>query len=245
MRHWLRSYGLLLRWAALRSRAYLVINLVVQTCLAGGIVIGFAYFVPHVSSATALYFTTGAPVIGLITVGMVIAPQELASAKLEGYFDFHRSLPVPRSSLIASDATIALVTAVPGVVASLLLAMVRFNLTLHVSSLAIPAFLLAALTCIGVGYGIGYGLRPEAARMISQVVVFVALMFSPILFPASRLPDWLARLHAVLPFRYMADGIRETLENHPSGISALPFAVLAVWCVLGFVVAFRMLSKRL
>jgi ABC-2 type transport system permease protein len=245
MRHWLRSYGLLLRWAALRSRSYLVINLVVQTCLAGGIVIGFAYFVPHVSSTTALYFTTGAPVLGLITVGMVIAPQELASAKLEGYFDFHRSLPVPRSSLIASDATIALVTALPGVAASLALATVRFNLTLHVSPLAIPAFLLTGLACIGVGYGIGYGLRPDAARMISQIIVFVSLMFSPILFPASRLPGWLVRLHAVLPFRYMADSIRETLENRPAGISPLPFAVLAAWCAFGFVVSFRMLSRRL
>jgi ABC-2 type transport system permease protein len=245
MRHWLRSYRLLMRWAAFRSRSYLVINLVVQTCLAGGIVIGFTYFVPHVNSTTALYFATGAPVIGLITIGMVIAPQELASAKLEGYFDFHRSLPVPRSSIIASDATVALVTALPGVVASLALASVRFHLTLRVSPLAIPAFLLTALTCVGVGYGIGYGLRPEAARLISQVVVFASLMFSPILFPASRLPDWLSRLHSVLPFRYMADSIRQTLENRPSATSALPFAVLAVWCVFGFIVSFRMLSRRL
>jgi ABC-2 type transport system permease protein len=245
VRHWLRSYGLLLRWAALRGRAYLVINLVVQTCLAAGIVIGFAYFEPSVSETTALYFSTGAPVLGLITVGMVFGPQELASAKQEGYFDFHRSLPVPRSSLIASDATIALATGLPGVAASLVLAIARFNLTLHVSLLVIPAFLLTALTCVGMGYAIGYGLKPEAARMISQIVVFVALMFSPILFPASRLPDWVARLHALLPFRYMADAIRETLENRSPGISALPFAVLAAWCAFGFVVAFRMLSRRL
>jgi ABC-2 type transport system permease protein len=96
-----------------------------------------------------------------------------------------------------------------------------------------------------VGYGIGYGLRPDAARMISQIIVFVSLMFSPILFPASRLPGWLIRLHAVLPFRYMADSIRETLENRPAGISPLPFAVLAAWCAFGFVVSFRMLSRRL
>lgn len=204
MRHWLRSYGLLLRWTGLRSRASLPLNLVVQTCLAVGIIVGFAYLVPNMNDDTALYFATGAPVLGLITVGMVIAPQEVASAKQQGIFDFTRSLPVPRSAIIASDATIALITALPGMIAALIVSSLRFDLTLQISPLVIPAVLLTAFAAIGIGYGIGYGMQPAAARMVSQLVVFVSLMFSPIIFPASHLPDWFAAVHAVLPFQYMA-----------------------------------------
>jgi ABC-2 type transport system permease protein len=242
--HWLRSYGLLLGWTGLRSRATLPLNLVVQTCLAVGIIIGFAYLVPTMDGATALYFATGAPVLGLITVGMVIGPQEVASAKQEGIFDFNRSLPVPRSALIASDATVALVTALPGMLAALVVAGLRFDLTLDISILVVPAILLTACAAIGIGYGIGYGMAPPAARMMSQLIVFIALMFSPITFPASRLPDWFASVHTVLPFQYMAEAVRDTLSTPPGGVSALPFAVLVAWSLLGFLLTYRTMSRR-
>ncbi|GAA3477456.1 ABC transporter permease [Streptomyces yanii] len=244
MSHWLRSYGLLLGWTALRSRATLPLNLIIQTFLAVGIIVGFAYLVPEMDDATALYLATGAPVLGLITVGMVIGPQEVASSKQEGIFDFNRSLPVPRSALIASDATVALLTALPGMVAALVVAGLRFDLTLHISPLVLPAVLLTAFTAIGLGYGIGYGLAPAAARMMSQLVVFVALMFSPITFPASRLPDWFESVHTVLPFQYMAEAVRDTLNRPPEGVAALPFAVLAAWSLIGFLITYRMTARR-
>lgn len=244
MRHWLSSYGLLLGWAGLRGRATLPLNLVIQTCLAVGIIVGFAFLVPSLDDGTALYFATGAPVLGLVTVGMVIGPQEVASAKQEGIFEFNRSLPVPRSALIASDATIALVTALPGMLAALVVAALRFDLNLQISPLVVPAVLLTAAAAIGIGYGIGYGLAPPLARMMSQLVVFVALMFSPIAFPVSRLPDWFAAVHLVLPFQYMAESVRDTLSVPPDGVRLLPFAVLIVWSLAGFLVAFRMMSRR-
>lgn len=244
MSHWLRSYGLLLGWTGLRSRATLPLNLVIQTCLAVGIIVGFAYLVPEMDDATALYLATGAPVLGLITVGMVIGPQEVASSKQEGIFDFNRSLPVPRSALVASDATVALLTALPGMVAALVVASLRFDLSLDISPLVLPAVLLTAFTAIGLGYGIGYGLSPAVARLISQLVVFVALMFSPITFPASRLPDWFAAVHAVLPFQYMAEAVRDTLDTPPGGVAGLPFAVLAVWSLIGFAITYRMTARR-
>lgn len=244
MRHWISSYGLLLGWAALRGRATLALNLVIQTCLAVGIIVGFAFLVPDLDDSTALYLATGAPVLGLITVGMVIGPQESAAAKQEGIFEFNRSLPVPRSALIASDATIALVTALPGILAALVVASIRFDLDLQISPLVIPAVLLTAATAIGLGYGIGYGLVPAAARMVSQLVVFVALMFSPIAFPVSRLPDWLASVHLVLPFQYMAESVRDTLSVPPDGIRTLPFVILAAWALVGFLIAYRMMARR-
>ncbi|KOX11030.1 ABC transporter permease [Nocardiopsis sp. NRRL B-16309] len=244
MRYWMSSYGLLLGWAGLRGRATLALNLVIQTCLAVGIIVGFAFLVPNLDAGTALYLSTGAPVLGLVTVGMVIGPQEVASAKQEGIFEFNRSLPVPRSALIASDATIALLTALPGMLAALVVAWLRFDLDLQISPLVVPAILLTAAAAIGIGYGIGYGLTPPIARMMSQLVVFVALMFSPIVFPVSRLPDWLAAVHAVLPFQYMAESVRNTLSVPPDGVRLMPFAVLAVWSLVGFLVAFRMMSRR-
>lgn len=242
--YWLRSYALLLRWSAVRSRATLILNILIQVCLAVGVVVGFSYLVPRVDERTALFFATGAPVLGLITVGMVIGPQEMSASKLEGIFEFNRSLPVPRSAMLAADAAIALVTALPGVLAALLVARVHLDVNFDISPWVVPAILLTGLTAVGLGYGIGYGLSPEASRLISQLVVFFALMFSPVTFPADRLPSWLQSVHGVLPFEHMARAVRETLHQPPEGVSMTPFFWLLGWAVLGFFAAYRAISHR-
>ena len=61
MRHWLRSYHLLLRWNFLQVRSTLPLLLVVQTLISVGVVLGFSFLVPQMDAPTALYLATGAP----------------------------------------------------------------------------------------------------------------------------------------------------------------------------------------
>lgn len=213
MRHWWRSYLLLLRWAAIRQRYLLPLVLIIQIFLSVGIVIGFAFLLPTVDPATALYLATGAPTLGLITIGMVMAPQLVATAKTEGTFTYNQTLPVPRTAVLAADLTTWLVVGAPGLVLGLLVAVLRFDLTLRVSWLVVPAMLLVALTNTAVGFAIAYATPPSVTSLITQMIVFISLMFSPINFPADRLPQWLQAVHQVLPFQYMAEAVRDSLNT--------------------------------
>jgi hypothetical protein len=121
---------------------------------------------------------------------------------------------------------------------------VKMVLYTLLGSLVLLAVLLVALTCMALGYGLAYAASPVVTMMITQLLVFVTLMFSPINFPADRLPDWLATVHDFLPFAYMAQAIRESLAPPPEGISALPFVVLGVWCVLGLALAHWVMNRR-
>lgn len=244
MRQWLRSYLLLLRWSTIRLRHTLPLMVVIQTMLAVGIVIGFSFLLPTIDQNTALYLSTGAPTLGLIVVGMVLAPQMVAEAKTAGTFDYNRTLPVPRSAILAADLSTWLATALPGLVLALLTATIRFDLTLDISPLVLAAVLLVALTATAIGYAIAYAASPTVTGLIAQLIVFVALMFSPINFPADRLPDWLQTVHRALPFQYMAEAVRDTLATPPDGVSGLPFAVLGVWCVLGLTITLRIMTRR-
>lgn len=244
--HWSRSYLLLTRWTLLRLRALLPVMLVIQIVLSVGIVVGFAFLIPGIDTdpASALYLATGAPTLAMVTIGMAMAPGMVSQQKMQGLFDYQRSLPVPRTAMLAADATVWVAAALPGVAAGLWVATLRFDLTLTVTPLVVPALLLVALTCMAVGYAIAYLVPPMAAQMIANLVMFFALMFSPINFPAERLPAWLADVHTVLPFAYMAQAIRETLSVPPEGVSVLPFAVLAAWCAAGLVLTHRVMSRR-
>ncbi|WP_067505428.1 ABC transporter permease [Actinoplanes sp. TFC3] len=244
MRLWLRSYLLLVRWTALRLRFMLPMFLVIQTFLAVGVVIGFAFLMPEVDPATALHLSTGAPTLGLIVIGMVMAPQLVAESKSRGTFAYNRTLPVPRTAVLAADLTTWLATGLPGLVLGLVTAVLRFDLRLHVSWLVGPAMLLVALTATTVGFAIAYAAPPTITNLASQAIVFIALMFSPINYPADRLPGWLQAVHHVLPFEHMADVVRDTLTTPASGIGWLPFAVLAGWCVAGLAITLRVMTRR-
>ncbi|SNS64992.1 ABC-2 type transport system permease protein [Geodermatophilus saharensis] len=244
MRHWCVSYGLLLRWQVIRLAAVLPVVLVVQAMMAVGIVVGFAFLVPALDPQTALYLSTGAPTVTLLTVGLVIVPQMVAQAKLEGRFDVERALPVPRLALLAADLTLWLLAVLPGVALGLLTAVLRFDVALRPGPLVVPAVLLVAVTATAVGYALAHLLRPVLAVLASQVLVFSVLLFSPVNFPAERLPDWLAAVHDVLPVQYMAQAVRESLTAPLGGVAWTPYAVLAAWCLAGLAVTGAAMARR-
>jgi ABC-2 type transport system permease protein len=137
-----------------------------------------------------------------------------------------------------------MVLALPGMVAALGVAALRFDLSFTVSPLIIPAVLLVALTSVAIGYGLAYAAKPEVAGLVTQLILFMALMFAPINYPAERLPDWVAQVHAWLPFVYMAQAIRETLNTPSGGVALLPFAILAAWGMAGLAVTYRVMTRR-
>lgn len=180
----------------------------------------------------------------LIVVAVVAAPQEVASQKHKGSFDYYRAMPVPRLAMLAADATVWVALAAPGVVLALGIAALRLDLDLAVSPLVVPAFLLVTTAAVAIGYGFACALPPRATMLVAQVVVFVALMFAPVNYPAERLPGWFATVHQYLPFQYMAQAMRETLNVPPAGVSAQPFLVLAAWGVVGLAVTARIMTRR-
>jgi ABC-2 type transport system permease protein len=244
VRHWLRSYLLLLRWNLLRMRTYLPLLLIAQLMMSGGIVLGFSILIPEHDRVTVLYLSTGAPTVALIMAGMVLAPQALSQQKLRGLFDYQRAMPVPRMAMLAADATVWVVVAIPGMVAALVVAALRFDFSFAISPLVVPAVLLIALVAVSIGYGIGYAAKPELAGIISNMIIIIALMFAPVNYPAERLPDWFAAVHQWLPFQYMAQAMRETLDVPATGVPALPFLVLAAWGVAGLAVTARIMTRR-
>lgn len=244
MRHWLRSYGLLVRWNLLRMRTVLPVFISIQVLMSVGIVLGFSFLIPRHDQVTALYLSTGAPTVSLIVVGMVLAPQLVSQSKARGLFDYQRTLPVPRLAMLAADATVWIPIALPGLAASLAAAALRFDLSFAISPLVVPAVLLVLLVGVAVGYGIAYLADPEITSIVTNLIILVALMFSPVNYPADRLPDWLATVHQWLPFQHMAQVMRETVDVPAGGVAVVPFLVLAAWGAVGLAVTYRVMTRR-
>jgi ABC-2 type transport system permease protein len=240
----LRSYGLLVRWQALRLKSFLPLALVIQVLFAFGIVVGYPLLFPRIDDLTILFLATGAPAITLITMGLVALPQVVAQAKLQGTLEYMRSLPVPRMAFLAADLTVWLLIVLPGVAFSVIVGALVFDLSLDVSVAIVPAVMLVALTSAAVGYALASLLPPMIAMLLTQVLVFGVLIFSPINFPASRLPDWLQAVHMVLPVSAMGEVIRASLAPGVFPLTVGPFILLAAWCVVSLGITWLTLRRR-
>jgi ABC-2 type transport system permease protein len=196
-------------------------------------------------TATALFLSTGAPTVLLTTVGLAIVPQGVARARADGSFGYLRSLPVPRGLLLLVDLVVWAVISLPAIGVSVLVAHLRYDLTFAFDwPLLIAAALLVTVTATAVGYAIAVSMPPLLAQLVSQVLVFFVLLFSPITYPASQLPAWFASLHDYLPVRPAADLLRAGLASGTYAADWQDLAVLGVWCAAGVAVSIRALVRR-
>jgi ABC-2 type transport system permease protein len=216
----------------------------VQVALAVATVVGYGLLVGTPSSDVALYLATGAPTITLITVGLVMTPQMLAQAKTEGSLDWMRTLPVPRWTFLASDLLMWTLIALPGMVLGVVAGVLRFNVHLSIAPWVVLAALLVSLTSASVGYAMASVLPPMLAQLLTQVLIFVVLLFSPVSYPASRMPEWLQTAHQFLPIEPMAQLVRAGLANDTFTVPGRSMVVLGVWVCVAVAAALVALRRR-
>lgn len=236
--------GLLVQWQLRRQAQFLPLMVVVQVFLAVTTVIGYGLLVGDPDPRTALYLATGAPTITLVTVGLVVTPQLLSQARVEGSLDWMRTLPVPRSAFLVADLTVWTLLALPGMVLGVVTGALRFDLTLTPAWWVVPASVLVSLTAAAVGYAMASLLAPALAQLLTQALVFVVLLFSPVSYPAERMPEWLARVHLWLPIEPMAQLVRAGLAPEEFTMPGRSLVVLLVWCAASVTGATLALRRR-
>jgi ABC-2 type transport system permease protein len=241
---WLHTYFLMIKWHALSYRSLLPIYMSVNIMMTLGIVIGITLFMPPMYTDFVKYLITGSPTVVIMTTGLVMVPQMVAAARLEQTFDYMWSLPVPRIVYVAADNSVWFLIALPGVILSLVIGPLYHDFTLEVSPLVVPAFLLMSVAASFGGYAFALAVpSPRIAQVISQVIIFIFVFFSPVIYPPERLPEWMAAIHKVLPFQYMADLSRGTLTDLDINLG-LVFAVTGAWCAAAFIVSFIIIMRR-
>jgi len=242
---WLRSYALMVVWEVASLRVVLPLALVAQIIFGAGLIVGFGFLVGEIAMTEALFLATGVTVISMITLGLVLVPQIIASRKYAGVYDYMWSLPVPRTASVAATVTVNSFIAVPGIALALFMGWTWFDLELSVSWLIMPAALLTVLTAASVGFAMGHAIpNPMVTSVITNVLVFVILLYSPINFPADRLPAWLATLHQGLPMMHAANVVRAGLTEGLASNVGVSFAVLGAWAAGSWMVTAWVVGRR-
>lgn len=243
--HWVQSYLMMTRWELGSLRLILPLIIALQIVIGGGFALGIGLFFDEMPARNALFLATGVGVVTLITVGLVLGPQLVGNHKVAGTYDFLWSLPVPRTTQAAAWLTVNSIIALPGMVAALVIADWRYDLTFEVSWAIVPAVLLTITTATLVGYAFAHAIpKPMITQMITQLLIFMILGFSPINFPPENLPHWLVSVNQWLPFQHMAAVIRAALTDGLVDNVGTSYLILAVYTLASAVVAAWVIGRR-
>jgi len=231
-RFWVASYAAMLRFDLAAQRNWLPMFALMQILCGAGMAIIYGFYIGHLSRAAALFLVRGSPALAVLTAGFLYVVMMVNERLQAGSWDFIWSLPAPRSAAVASTFTVLTLLSVPGIIVTLALAAWRYGLTLTVSPMVVPALLLSSLMAASVGFAMAQLVaRPVVTNAVVNALIFVVLLFSPVQFPISRLPLWLADVHRVLPFYYLGQVLRAALTHGLVSNLALSYAVLAAWTV--------------
>jgi len=243
--HWLRGFRAMLRWQVTDMRLLLPLTVMVQALAGVGLVLGFGLLIPNLSDEQAVFLSTGAVVVTLVIVGVVMGPQLIAQQKSAGSYDFMWSLPVPRSSTSVAWIVLNTLIALPGMAAALLVAIWRYDISFEISLWIIPAVGLTLITGSLLGYALAHAIpNPEITQLLSGLLIFIIFGFAPISYPIENLPDWLARLNEFLPFYPMAVVVRDGLTDGIATDVGRAYAVLGAWALASAVISGEVLRRR-
>ena len=244
-RYWIDSYAAMLRFDLAAQRNWLPMFALMQIMFGAGMAIIYGFYIGHLSKDAALFIVSGSPALAVLTAGLIGVVMMVTERQQAGSWDFIWSLPAPRSAVVASTFTVFTLLALPGIVVTLALAAWRYGVTLTVSPMAAPALLLSSLMATSVGFTMAQLIaKPLVTNAIVNALIFVVLLFSPVQFPISRLPLWLADIHRVLPIYYLGQVLRASVTRGLVSNLALSYAVLAAWTALAWAGAAWAIARR-
>lgn len=223
-----------------RKRRLFISLAVIQAVFAAAIIWG----IPLISGETnePLRLLAASWHLGLIAVGLAVAPQVLAEWKADGYFQELSRLPVPRATLVFAELSSWVVVASPGILITPMFIWLRFDAVPHLTVQVLLVLLLAELIYIGMGLCLVLLFSLEFVQVISQVLMVFAMLFTPILFPVERLPGWLRQVQDFFPFLPL-NSVLVTEIGHSSAAST-NLAIPVCWAVIAFTISAYVLTKR-
>ncbi len=245
LRHWWSSYLTMMKFEILSLRTFLVAALVVQILMGAGMGIMYGFFLGDIPDAGRTFLVSGIPALALFPLGFVIVPSIVSNHRFEETYDYIWSLPAPRIASALGSFTVFTVLGLPGTAVALVVSALVFGVPLSPSLAVIPAVLISASIATSVGYAIGHGVKnPRLVNIFTNLLVFLVLMFSPIVVPIEQFPGWFASFHRVLPFWHMANVLRASLTDGLVTNVTASYLVLLGWTVVSWGVTIRVIRRR-
>jgi ABC-2 type transport system permease protein len=199
------------------------------------------------SETTGEQVVAGTTVLVVAFVALNLLAQRFGAMRASGALDYYLTLPVPPSAVVLGTAASYATFAVPGTIVTAVTGGLVYRLPLSRLWLLLPVVVLTGAALAGVGALLGLiAPRPEIATVAGQLGMSAVLFLD--IIPASRMPEVLRAIRAVLPGTYGADalavGFRHRVPWGSVGVDLLVCLLVAIASLLAGGWALRRLARR-
>lgn len=237
-----RAVGLL-KWSLVRHKFYIPVFVVVQIILSLAVMFGFSYMVDARDFQSQTYLVSGAMTLNTLAVTCVLAPQIVSEAKQNGIYDYQKSLPISKVAILLSDVAIWGMLSLPGLLVSIFVSTLVFGVSLQMSLISILSTIFVIVSLLLFGFALAYLFPANMVALLTQVIMLGALLFSPIVYTADRLPEWSAILYNHLPFVPVSQIFRFTVLGLDK-VTVYPYMVVLFWGIAAFLASIFVLMRR-
>lgn len=184
-------------------------------------------------------------VFAIIMMGFNALGTEISWQKHAGYFTFYSSLPISKAVFVVTQLARGLMTTLPSVIIMAFIGQFAYGIHLHYEWGLIPVFLLAVLSMVGIGAGIGFWSPDhQMTNMLVQGLMMFVGFLSPVMMEASQLPPVLRYIGYIFPTTYSASALRELLTKGWTEAVTIDVIILIAFLIFSFAVISRMISWR-
>ena len=199
------------------------------------------------SETTGEQVVAGTTVLVVAFVGLNLLAQRFGAMRASGALDYYLTLPMPPSAVVLGTAASYATFAVPGTIITAVTGGLVYRLPLGRLWLLIPVIVLTGAALAGVGALLGLiAPRPEIATVAGQLGMSAVLFLD--IIPASRMPEALRVIRAILPGTYGADALAVSFRHHVPwgsvGVDLLVCLLVAIVSLLAGGWALRRLARR-
>ena len=245
VRFW-RNYLHLSAVIILEFRQWLTMILSISVLLNLGMVFAFSFISGSREPELGRYFVSGAAVMSLVTLGIMMVAQDMAQSRRNGAILYYASLPISKTAFILAVVTGNGLAAIPGMIITLLVGSWYFGFSLALNPLIFAVVPLSAISLAGVGAAIGLGIPNwRVAGLVAQAAMFFIMFFAPVMIPLERLPTALQVTGRFLPPTYAAQAFRAALQPEITTALLTDLAILTVFGLGSLAIVARTLQWRL
>lgn len=201
----------------------------------------------------AQYFLAGMIASGMLYTAFQNLAIALPMERDDGTLKRLQALPIAPAAYFAGKIGTVVVAYTAQVVILLIVGVLFFDITLNIGVSGFVTFIwvsvlgLTAATLLGIAFSVVPRQGKGAAAIVAPVVL-VLQFISGVFFVFTDLPAWMQQIAAIFPLKWMTQAMRAVFLPEAAGAFEVAGSfelgrvalILALWCVVGFVLAVKL-----
>lgn len=199
----------------------------------------------NTSSAQLIYIISGSAIFTVANDGLFVMASRIGVMRRDGILIYYASLPISNSAFLISLMISRLLITLPGMIVPIIFGAWLYHIPLSFNLWILILLPIAGLALSSIGMALGILIENlEILHMITNILMFVLVMATPVFIPMDALPLPLQIFGYFMPPTYAAQALRSALLGTVDSVFYLNVAILSVMTIAGFLIVNRWLRIR-